>query len=151
MYKRETIQSPLHKQSLQIKLFIKKAFHCYIMNQLFKKKRLKILRYDNEKQTKHPICHIMSFYDCMWHYGRKKKMEEKWKWKWPCHDAFKTRTACEKKGPALYIDTYMKAGASVWQICSSGVELGCGWFVAGFLIFVLAQTSPSSLARTLKS
>lgn len=31
----------------------------------------------------------------------KKKMEEKWKWKWPCHDAFKTRTACEKKRPCI--------------------------------------------------
>lgn len=38
MYKRETIQSPLHKQSLQTKLFIKKVCHCYIINQLFKKK-----------------------------------------------------------------------------------------------------------------
>lgn len=71
MYKRETIQSPLHKQSLQIKLFIKKVFHCYIMNQLFKKKRLKIVHYDNEKQTKHPIRHIMSFYD-----GRKKRWKK---------------------------------------------------------------------------
>lgn len=58
------------------KIIHRKGFHCYIMNQLFKKKRLKILRYDNEKQTKHPICHIMSFYDCMWHYGRKKRWKK---------------------------------------------------------------------------
>lgn len=43
---------------------------------VWKKKKLKILRYDNEKQTKHPICHIMSFYDCMWHYGRKKRWKK---------------------------------------------------------------------------
>lgn len=39
--------------------------------------------------------------------GRKMKMEM------TMPRCFQTRTACEKKGPALYIDTYMKAGASV--------------------------------------
>lgn len=56
----------------------------------------------------------MSFYDCMWYYGRKKKMEEKWKWKWLCYDVFKIRIACEKKGFVLYIDIYMKVGVFVW-------------------------------------